>query len=147
MADLFCQNKKCCYKKNSNQIRGSKGNKHYQSNKATPYMEYWCTNGCRDQWFKDNATTCMTAVGIIPKQTIEVENAWGISADYNYSLRAHRGEDSNYEYFLTNKLMGVKHVLTKQQAQTPEQLREDMDWRCKPDSDAKPLAIELGLTS
>ena len=145
MADLFCQSKECCYKKNSNQIRGTKGNKHYQSNKATPYMKYWCTNGCRDQWFKDNATTCMTAVGIIPKQTVEVENAWEISANYNYNHNTY--DNNNYEYFLTNKLMGVKHILTKQQAQTPEQLREDRDWQCKSDSDAKPLAIELGLTS
>ena len=143
MADLFCQNKECCYKKNSNQIRGSKGNKHYQSNKATPYMKYWCTNGCRDQWFKDNATTCMTAVGIIPKQTIEVENAWEISADYNYAVT----DGSRHDYFLTNKLMGVKHSITRQQAQTPEQLRNDHGWSRRPDSDAKPLAIELGLTS
>jgi len=143
MADLFCQNKECCYKKNSNQIRGSKGNKHYQSNKATPYMKYWCTNGCRDQWFKDNATTCMTAVGIIPKQTIEVENAWEISADYNYAVT----DGSRHDYFLTNKLMGVKHSITRQQAQTPEQLRNDHGWSRRPDSDAKPLAIELGLIS
>ena len=143
MADLFCQNKECCYKKNSNQIRGSKGNKHYQSNKATPYMKYWCTNGCRDQWFKDNATTCMTAVGIIPKQTIEVENAWEISADYNYAVT----DGSRHDYFLTNKLMGVKHSITRQQAQTPEQLQNDHGWSRRPDSDAKPLAIELGLTS
>ena len=143
MADLFCQNKECCYKKNSNQIRGSKGNKHYQSNKATPYMKYWCTNGCRDQWFKDNATTCMTAVGIIPKQTVEVENAWEISADYNYAVT----DGSSHDYFLTNKLMGVKHSITRQQAQTPEQLRNDHGWSRRPDSDAKPLAIELGLIS
>ena len=143
MADLFCQSKECCYKKNSNQIRGSKGNKHYQSNKATPYMKYWCTNGCRDQWFKDNATTCMTAVGIIPKQTIEVENAWEISADYNYAVT----DGSSHDYFLTNKLMGVKHSITRQQAQTPEQLRNDHGWSRRPDSDAKPLAIELGLIS
>jgi len=143
MADLFCQSKECCYKKNSNQIRGTKGNKHYQSNKATPYMKYWCTNGCRDQWFKDNATTCMTAVGIIPKQTIEVENAWEISADYNYAVT----DGSSHDYFLTNKLMGVKHSITRQQAQTPEQLRNDHGWSRRPDSDAKPLAIELGLTS
>ena len=92
MADMYCQNKKCCYKKNSNQIRGSKGNKHYQSNKAVPYLQYWCTNGCRDQWFKDNATTCMTAVGIIGKQTIDVANAWSFSADYNYQSNVTRND-------------------------------------------------------
>ena len=30
----WCQNKECCYKRNQNQMRGSKGNKYYQSNKA-----------------------------------------------------------------------------------------------------------------
>ena len=33
----WCQNPKCPEKKNSNQIRGSKGNKYYQSNKANGY--------------------------------------------------------------------------------------------------------------
>jgi len=143
MADMYCQNKECCYKKNSNQIRGSKGNKHYQSNKATPYMEYWCTNGCRDQWFKDNATTCMTAVGIIPKQTVPLKNAWWFSFDYHHDDT----DGSRHVYFLVNTLMGVKHSITREQAQTPEQLRQDQGWRHKQDSEAMPLAIELGLTS
>ena len=145
MADLFCQNKECCYKKNQGQIRGSAGNKHYQSNKVSKWLEYWCTTGCRDEWFKTHKHAVINAIGIIPKQTVGVENAWEISANYNYNHNTY--DNNNYEYFLTNKLMGVKHILTKQQAQTPEQLREDRDWQCKSDSEAKPLAIELGLTS
>ena len=142
MADMYCQNKECCYKKNSNQIRGSKGNKHYQSNKVSKWLEYWCTNGCRDQWFKDNATTCMTAVGIIGKQTIDVKDSWQFSADYNY-----QSNDTRHDYFLINKLMGVKQSITRQQAQTDEQIREGYGWSCRSDSEAKPLAIELGLAS
>jgi hypothetical protein len=142
MADMYCQNKECCYKKNSNQIRGSKGNKHYQSNKVSKWLEYWCTNGCRDQWFKDNATTCMTAVGMIGKQTLDVVNAWSFSADYNY-----QSNDTRHDYFLINKLMGVKQSITRQQAQTDEQIREGYGWSCRSDSEAKPLAIELGLAS
>ena len=143
MADMYCQNKECCYKKNSNQIRGSKGNKHYQSNKVNSYLKYWCTSGCREQWFRDNATTCMTAVGIIDKQTVDVEDSWEIRAEYNYQTT----DGSNHDYFLTNKLMGVKQPITRQQAQTPEQLRQGHGWGRKPDSEAKPLAIELGLAS
>ena len=142
MADMYCQNKECCYKKNSNQIRGSKGNKHYQSNKVNSYLEYWCTNGCRDQWFKDNATTCMTAVGMIGKQTIDVKDSWQFSADYNYV-----SNDSGHDYFLINKLMGVKQSITRQQAQTDEQIREGYGWSHRSDSEAKSLAIELGLAS
>tara|TARA_R100000541_G_scaffold20183_1_gene30021 strand:+ start:54 stop:494 length:441 start_codon:yes stop_codon:yes gene_type:complete len=138
----WCQNKECCYKKNQSQIRGTKGNKHYQSNKASKWYEYWCSTGCRDQWFKDNATTCINAVGIIGKQIVGVKDSWQFSADYNYD----HTNGSNHDYFLTNKLMGVKQVITEEQAQTPEQLREGSAWySTKPDSEAKPLAIELGL--
>ena len=47
----WCQNKKCPEKKNQNQIRGSKGAKYYQSNKSASYYFYWCSMGCRDQWW------------------------------------------------------------------------------------------------
>ena len=142
MSDMFCQNKECCYKKNSNQIRGSKGNKHYQSNKASKWLEYWCTTGCRDQWFKDNATTCMTAVGIIPKQTVDVKDSWQFSADYNYV-----SNDSGHDYFLINRFMGAKHSITREQALNPEDIRNHNHWNTKSDSEAKPLAIQLGLAS
>ena len=143
MADLFCQNKEGCYKKNSNQIRGSKGNKHYQSNKASKWLEYWCTTGCRDQWFKNNATTCMTAVGIIGKQTVDLEDAWEFGNDYNYDLE----EGNRHVYFLTNRNMGVKHFITREQALSPEDIRNHNHWNTRSDSEAKPLAIQLGLAS
>jgi hypothetical protein len=85
----------------------------------------------------------MTAVGIIGKQTIDVKDSWQFSAEYNYN----HTDGSNHDYFLTNKLMGIKQPITKQQAQTPEQLRDDHGWARKSDSEAKPLAIELGLAS
>jgi hypothetical protein len=50
-------------------------------------------------------------------------------------------------YFLVNTLMGVKHSITREQAQTPEQLRQSHGWARKPDSEAMPLAIQLGLAS
>jgi len=72
MADLFCQNKECCYKKNQGQIRGSAGNKHYQSNKVSKWLEYWCTTGCRDEWFKTHKHAVINAIGIIPTAVIQV---------------------------------------------------------------------------
>tara|TARA_R110002153_G_scaffold588_1_gene2807 strand:+ start:114 stop:545 length:432 start_codon:yes stop_codon:yes gene_type:complete len=143
MADIYCQSKQCCHKKTQGQIRGSKGNKHYQSNKVNKWLEYWCTTGCRDQWFKDNAITCMTAVGIIPKQTLPLENAWEFSCDYHHDDT----DGSRHVYFLINKNMSAKHSITKEQAQTPEQLRQGYGWTHKPDSEAMPLAIKLGLAS
>ena len=47
----WCQNKRCPEKKNQNQIRGSKGAKYYQSNKASGYGNgNFCTLGCQTEW-------------------------------------------------------------------------------------------------
>ena len=137
----WCQNKRCPEKKNKNQIRGSKGAKYYQSNKANRYYEYLCSMGCRDQWFNDNKDTCMNAVGFIDKQVLPVADAWFVSHIY------HWGEEPSNGYFLINKLAGVKQQITRQQAQTQEQIDADHEWRTIDGTQAKELAITLGLAS
>ena len=140
MSEL-CQNKKCPEKKNQNQMRGSKGAKYYQSNKAYTYYGYWCSMGCRDTWFNDHKETCMNAVGFIDKQVLPLENAWYVEYRYSYSSGV---ED---RYYLRNKLMGIDQHITKQQAQTPEQIAEDHSWSTIDDTQAKELAVQLGLAS
>ena len=47
----WCQNPRCPEKKNSNQIRGTKGKKYYQSSKASGYGNgNFCTLGCQTEW-------------------------------------------------------------------------------------------------
>jgi len=142
MSDMWCQNKRCAEKKTKNQIRGSKGKKYYQSNKATGYYEYWCSTGCRDQWFSDNRETALRAVGIIEKQTIQMEDAWYIDAKYDWNSSS---DGNTYIYTLRNMLLGIKQPITKQQAQTQVQFDSSSNWQTKNDDQAKELAMELGL--
>ena len=137
----WCQNKKCPEKKNQNQIRGSKGAKYYQSNKAYTYYGYWCSMGCRDTWFNDHKETCMNAVGFIPKQVLPLEDAWYVEYRYNWRTEEHN------RYHLRNKLMGVDQPITRQQAQTQEQIDSDHSWQTIDTTQAKELAITLGLAS
>ena len=137
----WCQNKKCPEKKNQGQIRGSKGAKYYQSNKAQSYLGYWCSNGCRDTWFNDNRDTCMQAVGLIDKQVIHLADAWYVEYRYDY-----RAEEHN-RYHLRNLLKGVDQNITREQAQTPEQRAENSWWYTISDEQAKELAVTLGLAS
>jgi hypothetical protein len=65
-------------------------------------------------------------------------------SDYHYDDDTN---DNRHVYFLVNRLMGVRHSITREQAQTPEQFRNNYGWAIKSDSEAKPLAIELGLAS
>ena len=138
----WCQNKKCPQKKNQNQIRGSKGNKYYQSNKASGYYEHWCSMGCRETWWNEHKDTCMNAIGFIDKQILPLEDAWYVEYKYGYNL------DESSRYRLINKLKGINRVITKQQAQTPEQQAEEYgSYQTIDDTQAKELAIQLGLAS
>ena len=139
----WCQNKKCPEKKNQNQMRGSKGAKYYQSNKASQYYEHWCSMGCREEWWKEHADTCMNAVGFIDKQVLLLSDAWYV--EFSYSWRNQSNQD---QYYLINKLKGVKQVITKQQAQTKEQQAREYGANQTIDTtQAKELAITLGLAS
>ena len=137
----WCQNKECCYKRTQNQMRGSKGNKYYQSNKAHKYYyDMFCSQGCFHNYFNENLPAIKNAVGEIGKQTIGVDDAWEFKSEYNTVSEGN-------SYFLVNRLQGVYQVITREQAQTPEDIRQDYGWSTRPDSEAKPLAIQLGLAS
>ena len=138
----WCQNKKCPDKKTQSQIRGSKGNKYYQSNKANGYYGHWCSMGCRETWWNEHKDTCMNAVGFIDKQILPLDDAWFV--DYDYSWQT--GNEYN-TYYLVNKLRGVKQLITREQAQTPEDIQRDYQHVTIDDTQAKELAIQLGLAS
>ena len=110
----------------------------------------FCGQRCMDQWFQVNSQTCLNAVGEIDKQTIPVDDAWYVEyswGNYRYNHETERGEYSNQGYHLINKLKGVRQLITKQQAQTPEQIAEDYQSLTIDDEQAKELAIQLGLAS
>ena len=137
----WCQNKKCPEKKNQNQMRGSKGDKYYQSNKASTWLGHWCSNGCRDTWWQDNKDTCIQAVGFIDKQILPLEDAWFV--EYKYDWR----EESQNRYHLINKLKGVDQPITREQAQSPEDIANGHNWNVISQADARELAIQLSLAS
>ena len=140
----WCQNKKCPEKKNKNQIRGSKGAKYYQSNKANRYYEYWCSMGCRDQWFNDNKDTCMNAVGFIDKQVLPLEDAWFVEYQWNWNSDTQQHRPL---YYIRNKNRGVRQLIQREQAQSPEDIAREWDYRTINDEQARELAITLGLAS
>ena len=147
----WCQNKKCPQKKTQSQIRGNKGNKYYQSNKAKHYyFNMFCGQRCMDQWFQVHSQTCLNAVGEIDKQVIPVDDAWYVEyswGQYQYNSETQEGYYTNQGYHLINKLKGVKQLITKEQAQTPEQLAQNYQSLTIDDEQAKELAISLGLAS
>ena len=138
----WCQNKKCPDKKTQSQIRGSKGNKYYQSNKHNGYYGYWCSMGCREQWWNEHRDTCMNAVGFIDKQVLPLDDAWFVESDYSWN-----NGDTVYVYYIRNKNRGIKQQITREQAQSPEDIQRDYGYATIGDTQARELAIQLGLAS
>ena len=141
----WCQNPKCPEKKNSNQIRGSKGAKYYQSNKANGYGNgNFCTLGCQTEWDNEYMDRAIDALGVRIHKAVKInlEDVWFVQ--YNYSWNS----DDNTRYRLINKLKGINRAITKQQAQTPEQQAEEYNsYQTIDNTQAKELAIQLGLAS
>ena len=145
----WCQNPKCPEKKNSNQIRGIKGSKYYQSNKANGYGNgNFCTQGCADTWSSVYLDRAIDAIGVRITEPVKVsmENAWLIDQDYNCNATNY---NSRWNYFLVNKLFNIRHSITPRQA-----LNVDPDpngynsWHdTKTSAQAKVLAEQLGLTN
>ena len=136
----WCQNKKCPEKKTQGQIRGSKGAKYFQSNKAKSYyFHMFCGQRCMDKWFEEHWQTCLNAVGEIDKQVLPLDDAWFV--DYIW------GYNEVPQYKLINKLKGIKQTITRAQAQTPEDIQRDYQYSTIDDTQARELAIQLGLAS
>jgi hypothetical protein len=143
----WCQNPKCPEKKNSNQIRGSKGSKYYQSNPANGYGNgNFCTLGCYDTWSDIYLDRAIDAIGarITEPVKVDMENAWRIDTDYQYSTHNTEGR---YIYFLVNRLFNVRYPITQQQATNPQANNNAYGYTdTKTSAQAKELAQQLGLT-
>ena len=142
----WCQNPKCPEKKNSNQIRGSKGNKYYQSNRANGYGSgNFCTQGCADSWCSIYMDRAIDSLGIRITEPVKfgMENAWYV--EYNSNWHSDRQQWNRF-YFLVNRLQNIRHPITKQQASNPE--ADNSHWtNTLTSAQAKLLAEQLGLTN
>ena len=145
----WCQNPKCPEKKNSNQIRGSKGSKYYQSNRANGYGNgNFCTLSCYDAWSDIYLDRAIDAIGarLTEPVKVDMENAWLVEPEYVYN----RGDDtrSRYIYFLVNKLYNVRHPITMRQALGKIPTNDEY-WSYNQiitSAKAEELAQQLGLT-
>ena len=139
----WCQNPKCPEKKNSNQIRGSKGGKYYQSNKANGYGSgNFCTQGCYDSLSNIYLDRAIDSIGVRITEPIKVNmaNSWEVDSVYNYNPE----RESNYIYFLVNRLQNIRHPITKLQATGNN--RDDYSPTIS-SAQATELAKQLGLTN
>ena len=110
----YCQGTKCHTYRTKDRIRGSKGDKHYETRKRS-HMYYngnFCSLNCQNDWFITNGDRAIDHFGRVyePKR-LECSNAWYKDSKYNYN----GGMDSYSTYYFVNDLLGQRIPITEQQ--------------------------------
>jgi len=113
----YCQGPKCHTYTTKDRIRGSKGDKHYQTRKRTSFYYLGgnaCDMRCQSDWFELHGQRAVDHFGRLhePKRTA-ASNAWYKDSKYNYN----NGSNSNYDHYFINDLLGQRIPITQEQYQ------------------------------
>jgi hypothetical protein len=112
----YCQGTKCHEYRTKDRIRGTKGNKSYQTRRRSSFYYgegNFCSLACQNDWLYKNIENALNHFGRTtePKKVL-CDQAW--YKDYKYNYSGDRLRDTN-TYFFINDLLGQRVVITKQQ--------------------------------
>jgi len=112
----YCQGPKCHEHRTKDRIRGSKGDKHYETRKRSSFYygkSNFCSLNCQNDWFNLNGDRAIDHFGRIhePKR-VGCDSAW--YKDYKYNYTGDRFRDTN-TYFFINDLLGQRIPITQSQ--------------------------------
>ena len=112
---IYCQGPICHEHKTKDRIRGSKGDKHYETRKRSRmyYNGNFCSLMCQDDWFRLNGNRAIDHFGRIhePKRT-DASGAW--YKDYKVDYDSN-GRSRQYNHYFFNDLLGERRPITEQQ--------------------------------
>jgi len=108
----YCQGTQCHTYKTKDRIRGSKGDKHYETRKRSSFYYLGgnaCSMMCERDWYNKFGDMAINHFGRIhePKRT-DCDSAW--YKDYKWT-----GNHNNYNHFFINDLLGQRIPITQQQ--------------------------------
>ena len=109
----YCQGPSCHEYKTKDRIRGSKGDKHYETRKRASFYYLGgnaCSMRCQDDWFNKFGNLALDHFGRIhePKRT-GCDSAW--YKDYKWQ------PNDNHQHYIVNDLLGERRPITQQQYQ------------------------------
>ena len=106
----YCQGPSCHTYRTKDRIRGSKGDKHYETRKRSSFyygQGNFCTLTCQNDWLSENIARALNHFGRIrePKRT-DCDSAW--YKDYDWRTNGHL-------HYIKNDLLGRRISITAQQ--------------------------------
>ena len=113
MSDLtLCQGTKCHTYTTQDRLKGTKGNKTYQTRRRSGFYYgngNFCSLNCQNDWFDDFGNKSIDHFGRTTEaKHLTQENAW--FKDYDW-----RGDDDQNRYFFYNGITKERRPLTEAQ--------------------------------
>jgi len=118
----YCQGPTCHEYKTKDRIRGSKGDKHYETRKRSSFYygkSNFCSLNCQNDWFNLNGDRAIDHFGRThePKRT-DASGAW--YKDYKYDRNQNYNSPNRYNHYFVNDLLGERRPITEQQYDNKE---------------------------
>ena len=118
---IYCQGPSCHEYKTKDRIRGSKGDKHYETRKRSSFHYLGgnaCSMQCQDDWFNTYGQRALQHFGMITQpRVLTQDNAWRNRRDWN-----HPNADTYYAY---NYLTEERRPITEQQYNDDTNITDD----------------------
>ena len=121
----YCQGNRCHEYKTKDRIRGTKGDKSYQTRRRSSFYygnNNFCSVNCTTDWLYANIENALNHFGRTtePKKVL-CDQAWYKDYKYNYD---HTNNRSNNTHYLVNDLLGQRKLITEQQFDdlTPDEI-------------------------
>ena len=107
----YCQGPICHEHKTKDRIRGSKGDKHYETRKRSSFyygQDNFCSLMCQDDWFRKFGTRAIDHFGRLHEaKRTDASGAW--YKDYKWI------SGGNHQHYFINDLLGERRPITEQQ--------------------------------
>ena len=111
---IYCQGTKCHQYRTKDRIRGTKGNKSYQTRRRSSFYyggSNICSLNCQNDWFYDFGDRAIDHFGRLeePKHLTE-DNAWYESYDWRGG-----SDDRTHLYYFINTITDERRTITEEQ--------------------------------
>ena len=118
----YCQGPKCHEYKTKDRIRGSKGDKHYETRRRTHlnYGNEWCSVQCYNDWLNEYGTRAVDHFGRTTEaKRTGCDTAWYKDNQWNSTT-------GHYDmYYFINDLLGERRPITAAQYNDQDLVRPD----------------------
>ena len=112
MALKFCQGPECHMHKTKDRIKGTKGNKTYQTRRRSKFYYgggNFCSTWCQNDWFNKYGDQAIDHFGrVTTAKHLTQDNAW--SKEYDWSV-----DDRQSRYIYRNGITKEQRPLTREQ--------------------------------